>query len=140
MSGQDVEWTLTQLVDQTSGASTIIRRCVKLPVSPGDLQYGWIAYLTFLFQPRDGSGLPASADNDALHAIEELEIPKLEADGLGIFVAVVLSGGVKDFLFYTRDPKVFLEKAALIRDGQTRFRVGCEIAPDADWSQYTELE
>lgn len=139
MSAQDPEWTLKQLIDPKSGAATIVRRCVKLPVSAGDRRYGWIAYLTFVFEPRDASGLPASADGDALCAIEETDLPRFEADGLGVFVAVVLGGGVKDFLFYTRDPEDFLKRAAPIRDGSTRFRVGCEIKPDADWSQYRDL-
>lgn len=139
MSAPAPEWTLKQLLDPKSGTTTIVRRCVKLPVSAGDRRYGWIAYLTFLFEPRDASGLPAPADADALCAIEEIDIPRLEADGLGVFVAVVLGGGVKDFLFYTRDPEEFLKRAAPIRDGATRFRVGCEISPDAMWSQYSDL-
>lgn len=138
MTAQDVEWTLKELVDRTSGRSTIVRRRASPPVSAYQ-RYEWIAYLTFLFHPRDDSGLPSSEDSDALRAIEEIAIPKLEAEGLGVLVAVVFGEGVKDFLFYTRDPEEFLARAEPIRDGSTRFRVGCEIKPDATWSQYRDL-
>ena len=136
---EEPTWTLKQLVDDNSGKVTIIRRCVEPPVSVGDQRYGWVAYLTFLFEPHDASGLPTSEDSDALGKVEEIEIPKLEADGLGVFVAVVLNDGAKDFLFYTRDPEEFLKRAGPIRDGATRFRVGCEIQPDVDWEQYRDL-
>jgi len=140
VTGQPTDdWSLKEFVDPDSGERTIIRKALALPVAPGDTRYSHVVYFTFTFDPRDSSGLPADEDYDELARIEEQEIPRLETDGLGVLVAVVLTKGVKDFLFYTGKPDEFLREAARIRDSQRRFRLGCEIGPDARWSHYKDL-
>jgi hypothetical protein len=133
------DWTLKEFGDPASPERTIIRKCVAPPVRPGDAAYAFLAYFTFHYEPRDAGGLPTSEDADTLVKIEEERFSELEADGLATLVAVVLQKGVKDFLFYTRDPDEFLRRASLVKDGVPQFRTGCEIVRDPAWAQYQDI-
>ena len=71
--------------------------------------------------------------------IEEREIPALEAQELSVLVGVALKDGVKDFMFYTRNPDEFLARAAVIREAHPEFNMGCEVGPNPTWSHYTDF-
>src|SRR4029453_5504392 len=133
------DWTVKVFDDPKSGARTIIRKCVRPVVDPGDRRYPYLAYFTFMFQPLDETGLPESRDADVLFRIEEQEIPRLEASAEAVLVAVVSDAGLKDFLLYTNEPNRFLREAAVIRDAHPEFEVGCEVGRDAEWAHYKEL-
>ncbi len=101
--------------------------------------HGHLAYFTFAFTPKDKSGLPSTNDFDALSDIEETELDFLTSGGIAVFVAVVTVPGIRDFLFYTDSPDDFLARAEAVQDRHSRFRSGCQISPNPDWSQFDEL-
>jgi hypothetical protein len=101
--------------------------------------YCFIAYLTFAYVPGDERGLPSSEDEDLLFQIESVSLRDLEEDGLAIQVGVATQSGIKDFIFYTREPHEFLARAEKFRCAYAQFEVGCEIAPDPDWKHYEEF-
>lgn len=109
----------------------------EIPVRHPD--YSYLAYLTFVYEPRDESGLPTKQDEDVLFRIEESELGPLLSDGLAVQIAAVTKCGIKDLLFHTRDPQEFLRRAERFRDVYTQFQVGCEITPDPEWSQYDDF-
>lgn len=109
----------------------------EIPVRHPD--YGYLAYLTFCYQPRDESGLPTNEDEEILFHIEDTGLANLVADGLAVQIGAVTKSGVKDLLFHTRDPEAFLRRAEQFRHAHAQFRVGCEISPDPLWSQYEDL-
>jgi hypothetical protein len=132
-------WTLKEVLASDSKGRWLFRKNLSPAIPPADPSYGYVAYLTFSYVPRDESGLPCARDDAELTRIEEDMLVSLEADGLSVQVAAVLKDGVKDLLYYTRDPEHFLEVAALARDSYPNYRVQCEIAKDAAWSHYIEF-
>jgi hypothetical protein len=139
MSENRDEWSLA--VSQAKGPRErgVFRKNLTPKVCVGHPEYGFIAYLTFAYVPEDGRGFPSSEDADTLLEIEQVGFRELESNGLAIHVATATKGGIKDFLFYTRDPDQFLTRAEKFRESNPEFQVGCEIAPDPEWKHYEDF-
>jgi len=133
------EWSLKEYHPKDSSEIWFFRKNLAPSVSAGAKSHEHVVYLTFHFQPRDTSGFPTNQDENTLFDIENYEIPKLEQDGLAVLVGAVLKPGIKDLIFYTRDPQGFLQAAIPIRDNNPQFCVECEISPDPEWGQYHDL-
>ena len=132
-------WSLKEYRPKDSPEVWFFRknRAPEIPVRHPD--YRFLAYLTFAYEPRDESGLPTKEDEDTLFRIEEEELGPLLSDRLAVQIAAVTKNGIKDLLFHTRDPQEFLRRAESFRDTYAQFRVGCEISPDPEWSQYEDF-
>lgn len=133
------QWSLKQVQPKDSPEQWFFRKNLAPGVSPGDPQYPYIAFLTFSYSPRDESGLPSTSDEEILFRVEDEEIACLETNSLSVQVASVLKSGIKDMLFYTRDPEQFLRIAETFRNRYPEFKVSCEIGKDAKWEQYEDF-
>jgi hypothetical protein len=133
------EWSLKEFQPKNSPERHIFRKNLFPVITPADPRYPFIAYLTFAYSPRDESGLPSSRDEEILVRVEEKEILCLEANGLSVQVGAVLKSGIKDMLFYTRNPDEFLSMAEKFRDEYPQFKVSCEIGNDAEWACYRDF-
>lgn len=131
------EWQLKVYRPEGSTETWFFRK--NLAVQAPNPKYPSIAYLTFSYTPRDESGLPSNEDENTLFEIEDTRLTRLEADELSVHVATATKGGIKDFLFYTRDAHEFLKRAEQFRTGYPQFAVGCELAPDLEWKHYREF-
>ena len=129
-------WSLKKFQPKNSPERHFFRKNLFPVITPADPRYAFIAYLTFVYSPRDESGLPSSSDEEILVRVEDEEILCLEAKGLSVQVGTVLKSGIKDMLFYTRDPDEFLLMAKKFRDEYPQFNGSCEIANDAEWDCY----
>lgn len=132
-------WSLNEWRSNTTPEVRLFRKNLTSTVDAYRSSHGHLAYFTFAFTPKDGSGLPSTSDFDALSAIEETEIDFLTGGEIAVFVAVVTVPGARDFLFYTNSPESFLSRAEAVRDRHSRFQSGCQISPDPSWSQYGEI-
>ena len=133
------EWILKKYQPKDSPQRWFFRKNIAPSVAPKHRDYGFIAFLTFHYQPRDESGLPSVQDEEVFFQFEDAQLKSLEVDGLSIHVAAVTKNGVKDFLFYLRDPHLFLQRAEQFKNAYPQFHVECEIAPDPQWNQYEDF-
>jgi len=132
-------WSLKEWRSDTTAETRIFRKNLDPAVAPGSSSHPFVCYLTFGYAPKDASGLPTPEDADRLAAIEQSELPVLEAKNFSVLVGVVLAGGVKDFIYYTSAENTFLDAAARIRAAHPEFKLGCEVGPDKEWSHYAQL-
>jgi hypothetical protein len=139
MDNETDNWTLAQYRDPESPQIWIFRKNQAPSVKPGSASHPHVCYLTFGYVPEDASGLPSSEDATRLQNIEATDVLDLERGGLAVLVGVALKNGIKDFIFYTSDPKEFLVRAAAIRDSHIEFKLGCEVAKDKKWSHYLDF-
>ena len=139
MPASEDNWSLKEYRPKGSPEVWFFRKNLapEIPVRHPD--YSYLAYLTFAYQPRDESGLPTTEDEEILFRIEDSGLGDLVADRLAVQIGAVTKGGVKDLLFHTRDPQEFLRRAEQFRHAHAQFRVGCEISPDPEWSQYEDF-
>ena len=133
------DWSLKEVHPKDSPEVWFFRKNLAPDIPVRHPDYRFLAYLTFIYQPRDDSGLPSNDDEEVLFRIEESELGPLLSDDLSVQIAAVTKGGVKDLLFHTRDPHEFLRRANGLGDAYPQFQVGCEISPDPEWSQYDDF-
>ena len=132
-------WVLKKWESDDSPEVRLFRKNLAPRIAPCHPAYQYLAYLTFHYPAKDASGLPRLQDQDTLTDIEVSGLGDLLSDGLAVHVAVVTGKGIRDLLFYTRDPHEFLRRASLIRGLYPEYSVECELMPDPDWSQYRDF-
>jgi hypothetical protein len=139
MQKDEDDWSLTEWCGTDSAEVGYFRKNLAPAVSPRDPRYPWLVYLSFHYQAKDETGLPTADDSEILGDIEETELLALEENDIAVLVGTVLKNGVKDLLFYRKDPQAFLSKAGPIRDRYPRYGIECEIIHDPKWEQYADL-
>src|SRR5215472_4007550 len=124
MTTNQDHWSLKEYNLKDSPQRWLFLKNLAPAIRPGHRDYGFIAYLTFAYRPRDKSGLPSPEDEAALYKIEDEELGSLESEGLAIHVATATKNGIRDHLFYTRDAQEFLSRAERFRTQYQQFNVG----------------
>jgi hypothetical protein len=132
-------WSLKQFKGDDSPEVWLFRKNLSPEIPPRHPNYAFLAYLTFAYETRGASGLPVKEDAEILSRIEDPGFDEMLTDGLAVLIGVVTKAGIKDFLFYTRDPDEFLRRAEDFRRAHLPLGVGCVISPDPEWSQYDDL-
>ena len=133
------EWTLKEYQPRDSPERWFFRKNIAPSISPKHRDYRFIAFLTFHYHPRDESGLPSAEDEEVFFRFEDERLETFEVDRLAVYVAAVTKKGIKDFLFYTRDPHLFLQRAEPFRIEYSQFGLECELVPDPQWDQYDDF-
>jgi hypothetical protein len=139
MSESTDEWSLKEVHPEESPERWIFRKNLRPTPSPGDAQFGYVAYLTIHFEPRDKTGLPSDSDEAVLFEIEDTGLSEIESGGEASHVASALQNRVKDLLFYIRDPAIFHERASAFRERYSCFTVDWEIIEDPSWEHYEDF-
>lgn len=88
------------------------------------------------FLSADSNGFPSAAEVESLHAIEDRIYDGLAADGDTELAAVITTGGMREFVLYTRTPEPMKTELATLQAGITTHRVQVMMKEDAVWSTY----
>ena len=83
----------------------------------------------------DANGLPKSAENEELNAIEDAICPLLEAANESLFVAAVTTGGMREFIFYSKSPDQVQAKFQQLRNKITDHKLQLKVQPDKEWGR-----
>ncbi len=133
------EWTLNQVSYKDSELVSFFRKNQTPAIAKGHPDYQWIAYLTFNYEPDAVRGFPSKDIHELLNRIEDEEFLLLEEGGLSVYVASVLKNGIKDNLFYTKDPQKFLDIAARFKEKYEILNVEAELIKDPKWEHYEDF-
>jgi len=85
------------------------------------------------------SGLPSTDENAALDEIEDNLCGLFESGKESIFVAVITTSGMRELVFYTRDPENVKAKFEQAKSSVDGHEVQLLIQPDRDWKIYERL-
>ena len=132
-------WVLKEFTKPDSPIVWYFRKNETPAIAPGHPDYQFQVYLTLNYTPKDETGLPSSADTEALYGFEESAFAQFDHDQLAVMVATVVKSGVKDHLFYTRDPDEFSRRADTLVAGATLFSPAYQIQRDPAWSIYHDF-
>ncbi len=97
-----------------------------------------IGIATPLLSPQP-NGLPGSEENIVLGEEENVIRQALEAEAESLFIAVITTKGMREFVFYTRASE---SAAARFSDLQSRVpshELQLMIQPDENWNVYAAL-
>ena len=84
-------------------------------------------------------GLPGKDEMSELSAIEDTLVPRLESDQRSLQVLAITTGGVREFVFYTRDPAFSQRVLDALRSEVTSHEVQAYIEEDPKWDAYAQF-
>jgi Family of unknown function (DUF695) len=82
------------------------------------------------------NGMPPSEDNEHQIEFEDAMAPIDEQDGLGYLMLVVTGNSRKEWIFYTNDVSVWLDRFNEILVGHAVYPVEIETSTDPNWSTW----
>ena len=84
-------------------------------------------------------GLPTREEAVELDAIEDLLAQSLQENNQSLFAAVLSTGGMREFVFYTSDQEYVKWKFEEIRQSIHTHQIQLMIQSDPTWSVYKQL-
>ena len=85
------------------------------------------------------SGLRSLTECGDLDAIEDAICDSLEAGRESLFVAVITTSGMREFVLYTRSPEQVKQKFEELRSRVKSHEIQLMIQPDKDWKVYARF-
>jgi len=86
------------------------------------------------------AGFPSTEEGDDLQRFEENLSTALEIDNESQCVLVITNHGIRDFIFYTRDPNGAKGKLDAALPGLKGFEFSIAIEPDEQWGIYQAFD
>jgi len=85
------------------------------------------------------TGLPSPAEDALLGEVEDVICNSLEEHAESLLVAVISTGGMREFVFYTREPQRVQQRFEQLRTRITSHEIQLVIQPDRTWRIYAQL-
>lgn len=85
------------------------------------------------------TGLPSSEENAELVAVEDAICQSLEVQAELLFVVIVTTGGMREFVFYTRAPQHVKRRFENLRGRTASHEIQLMIRSDETWEIYKRL-
>ena len=91
------------------------------------------------FRNAGATGLPSPEEDAQLAAVEDILSASFEEQAESLFVAVITTGGMREFVFYTREPQGVKRRFEALRTRITSHAIQLMIQPDKTWRVYAQL-
>lgn len=91
------------------------------------------------FRKAEATGLPCPAEDAQLGDIEEIICTSLEEQAESLFVAVITTSGMREFVFYTCKPNSVQQRCEVLRNRITSHEIQLMIQSDRTWRVYAQL-
>ena len=88
------------------------------------------------FRSPTPAGFPSTEEGGDLQRFEENLCAAIEVDRESLCVLVITNQGIRDFIFYTRNPDGAKEKLDVALSGLKGFEFSIAIQPDRQWEIY----
>ena len=86
------------------------------------------------------AGFPSTKEGDDLQRFEQSLCAAVEVDNETLCVLVITNQGIRDFIFYTRNPDGAKAKLDAALPGLMGFKFEVTIEPDNDWDIYQAFD
>jgi hypothetical protein len=85
------------------------------------------------------NGLPSPAESAVLGEIEDVICNSLEEQAESLFVAIITTSGMQEYVFYTREPQHVQQRFEQLRKQITSHKIQLMIQPDKAWRVYAQF-
>lgn len=85
------------------------------------------------------TGLPSTTENAVLDEIEDSLCDLFQESNESLFVAAISTSGMRELVFYTRDPEQVKQKFEQAKSRVNRHQIQLMIQPDSEWKIYAHL-
>jgi Family of unknown function (DUF695) len=133
----DGPWSIAE--GERSGGAMIIR------TNTGYRDYGNVpgyehqVGIAVPLKSPEAKGLPEAAEDAVLSDMEDTICSSLEEQAESLFVAVITTGGMREFVFYTREPHRVEQRVGELRQRITSHEIQLMIQSDKTWRVYAQL-
>ncbi len=87
----------------------------------------------------EATGLPCPAEGALLGEVEDIICSSLEEQAESLLVAVITTDGMREFVFYTREPRRVQQRFEELHNRITSHEIQLMIQPDRTWRIYAQL-
>ena len=87
----------------------------------------------------DKNGLPNGEEMEQLNTIEDALSSRLEIDQQSLQVLAITTSGMREFMFYTRNPEATQQGIRDVKTGTSSHELQSYIAEDPDWAGYKQF-
>jgi hypothetical protein len=105
----------------------------------GHPQYPHQVGVAVPFRSPDENGFPPPDESAELAEIEEMLCSKLETQNESLFAAVITTAGMREFVFYTSNPKSVESKLRELEQTVRSHQIQRMIRSDEDWGVYRQF-
>jgi Family of unknown function (DUF695) len=121
------------------GKPLVVRRNESAKQLRGSSEYNHRVGIAVPLRAPDERGLPGAEEVSQLNGIEDLLCERLEANQDSLQVLAITTGGMREFVFYTRAAHSLQPVLERFQQDVSSHAVQCYIEPDAKWSVYEEF-
>lgn len=101
--------------------------------------FSYHAAIAIPFLKPDKNGFPLELEDNILGSIEDTLVFTLEQNNKSILVAVVTTGGMREFVFYTSSENEFTSTINIIRSNLDSHELQLFTQEDKDWKTLESL-
>ena len=138
-TGYPTESKWSVLNGEHGGKPLVVRRNESAKQLLGNPEYNHRVGIAVPLHAPDERGLPGAEEMSQLSGIEDLLCDRLEANQDSLQVLAITTGGMREFIFYTRAAHSLQPVLERIQQEVSSHTVQCYIEPDAKWSVYEEF-
>ena len=102
-------------------------------------RYGHQVGIAVPLRNPEATGLPGPEEVALLGGLEDIICSSLEEQAESLLVAVVKTGGMQEFVFYTRDPHRVQKRFEELSKRITSHEIQLMIQSDKAWQVYARL-
>jgi hypothetical protein len=133
----DGPWSIAK--GERSGGAMIIRTNTGYRDYGSVLGYEHQVGIAVPLRNPEATGLPGAAEDAVLGDMEDIICSYLEEQAESLFVAVITTGGMREFVFYTREPHRVEQRVGELRQRITSHEIQLMIQLDKTWRVYAQL-
>lgn len=85
------------------------------------------------------SGLPSAEEDAQLDEIEEAICGALERQAESLLVAIITTSGIREFVFYTREPQQVKARFEQLHNQITSHKIQLLVQSDSKWRTYAQF-
>jgi hypothetical protein len=130
-------WSLLQ--GENDGAPMIVLRNDSAKRLSAHPDYRHRVGIAFPLREPDENGFAGQREAEELDAIEEELQQRLEVNHLSLQVLGIASSGMRELVFYTRDPSSAEAVIDSVRAGVRSHEVRTTVEEDPDWKLYASF-
>ncbi len=106
----------------------------------GSLQgYDHQAGIAVPFRAPEPTGLPSWEENAQLDEVEDAIRRSMQEQAESLLVAIITTGGMREFVLYTRAPQQLQKRFEQLRARITSHEMQLMIQLDKNWETYSQL-
>ena len=91
------------------------------------------------FNAPEFNGLPSVEEDTVLGAVEDSICEMLEEDAESLIVASITTGGMREFVFYTKAPEEVKKRFEQLQEIVCSHKIQLMIKEDKEWYLYSQL-